>query len=137
MRSVPPIGYRPGLVSHLAGLLSSSLRYLSARLTLAGLEAKEAGAHYGAAVALMVVGLFIAVLGYVFFVTTMVFAIAAAFDGKHAWIFVMAGASLLHIGGAAALMVIGARRMRTGAFSNTLEEFKKDKAWLTNLANNR
>ena len=137
MKSVPPIDSQSGMLSHLAGLLGSSLRYLSARLALAGLEAKEAGAHYGAAVALMVVGLFIAVLGYVFFVTTMVFAIAAAFDGKHAWIFVMAGAALLHIGGAAALMIVGARRMRTGAFSNTMEEFKKDKQWLTNLANNR
>ena len=137
MKSVPPIDSQSGMLSHLAGLLGSSLRYLSARLALAGLEAKEAGAHYGAAVALMVVGLFIAVLGYVFFVTTMVFAIAAAFDGKHAWIFVMAGASLLHIGGAAALIILGARRMRTGAFSHTMEEFKKDKQWLTNLANNR
>lgn len=137
MKPVPPTGPPSGLLPHIAGLLSSSLRYLYARLALAGLEAKEAGAHYGAAVALMVVGVCIAVLGYVFFVTTAVFAIAAAFDGKHAWIFVMGGAALLHIGGAAALVGLGVRRMRESAFSQTLEEFKKDKEWLTKLANNR
>lgn len=137
MNSDPPLRSPDGTFSHLAGLLSSSLRYLSARLSLAGLEAKEAGTHYGAAFALIAVGLFVAVLGYVFLVTTAVFAIAAAFDGKNAWILVMAGAALLHIGGAAALVVTGVRRMRTGAFFNTLGEFKKDKEWLTKLANNR
>ncbi len=137
MKSVPPTGAQSGLISHLAGLASGALRYLSARLALAGIEAKEAGAHYGAAFALIVVGLFVGLLGYVLFVTTAVFAIAAAFDGKHAWIFVLAGAALLHVGGAASLMVLGVRRMRTGAFSNTAEEFKKDKEWLNKLANNR
>lgn len=137
MKSVPPLRSQGGRFSNLAGLFGSLLRYLSARLTLAGLEAKEAGTLYGLAFALIAVGLFVAVLGYVFFVTTAVFAIAAAFDGKNAWIWVMAGAALLHIGGAAAFVVSGIRRMRTGAFANTLEEFKKDKEWLTKLANNR
>lgn len=137
MKSASPDGSQSGLLPHLAGLMSGALRYLSARLALAGIEAKEAGAHYGAAFALIVAGLFVGVLGYVLFVTTAIFAIAAAFDGMHAWIFVLAGVALLHIGGAAALMVLGVRRMRTGAFSDTLEELKKDREWLTKLANNR
>jgi uncharacterized membrane protein YqjE len=128
---------RTSTLTHLAGLLRSMLRYLLARLSLAGLEAKEAGAHYGIAAGLLVAGLFVAVLGYVFLVTTAVFGIAAAFDGRHVWIWVMAGAALLHIGGAVALIVCGVRRMRTGAFSSTIAEFQKDKEWLNHLANNR
>ena len=137
MKSAPPPHARTGTLSHITGLLGSAARYLAARLTLVGLEAREAGVHYGVAAAMVAGGLFVAVLGYVFLVTTAVFGIAAAFHGKHAWIVVMAGAALLHLGAAAALVFLGYRRMRTGAFSSTLEEFKKDKEWLTKLANNR
>ena len=111
--------------------------YLSARLKLVGIEAKEAGAHYGVAAAMIAVSLFIAVLGYVFVVITLVFGIAAAFEAEYAWIFVMGGAALLHLGGAAALVCLALRRVRSGAFSGTLEEFRKDQEWLSKLANNR
>jgi len=137
MKSVPPLHSRTGIFSHLTGFLSAATQYLSARLALAGLEAKEAGMHYGIAAGLIAGGLFIAVLGYVLFVITAVFAIAAAFDGEYAWIIVMGAAALFHLAGAAALVFFGLQRLRTGAFSSTLEELKKDQAWLTNLANNR
>jgi uncharacterized membrane protein YqjE len=136
MKSSLPLDSRTGTLSHFAGFLSSAVRYLAARLTLVGIEAKEAGAHYGVAAAMVVGGLLVAVLGYVFLVTTAVFGIAAVFDGKHAWIVVMGGAALLHLSGAAALVFLAIRRIRTGAFSNTLEEFKKDQEWLTKLASN-
>ena len=61
----------------------------------------------------------------------------AAFDGNHAWIIVMGGAALLHLGGAAVLVFLARRRIRAGAFSNTLEELKKDRQWLNKLSNNR
>ena len=81
-------------------------------------------------------GLFAAVLGYIFLVITVVFAIAAAFDNEHAWLWVMGGAALLHLGGATVLVLIAIRRLKAGAFSHTIEEFKKDQTWLRNLANN-
>lgn len=123
--------------SHLAGFLGTAAKYLTARLALAGLEGREAGAHYGIAAAMIAGSLFVAVLGYVFLVITAVFGIAAAFDGKNAWIAVMGGAALLHLGGAVMLVVLARRRLKTGAFSHTLEELKKDHSWLTNLANKR
>ena len=135
--AVPPSRPPTSTLSHFADLLRSVLRYLSARLSLAGLEAKEAGAHYGIAAALIMGGLFVGVLGYMFLVTTAVFGIATAFEGKHAWIWVMAGVAILHLAGAAALVSLGFRRMRGGTFSTTLDEFKKDKEWLHNLANKR
>lgn len=124
-----------GTCAHFSGLLSSTAQYFSARLALLGIEAREAGAHYGMAAAMVAAGLFIAVLGYVFLVITAVFAIAAAFESRHAWIVVLGGAALLHFAGAAALGVLARRQMRIGAFSGTLEELKKDQQWLTKLAN--
>lgn len=127
--------HNTGTFAHLSGVLSSVAQYLSARLALVGIEAKEAGAHYGMAAAMVAVGLFIAVLGYVFLVITAVFGIAAAFEAKHAWIVVLGGAALLHLGGAVALVALARRQVKIGAFSGTLEELKKDQQWLTKLAN--
>ena len=123
----------PGLFAHGASSLAATLRYAKARLALAGIEAREAGAHYGLAAAMIAGALFIAVLGYVFLVITLVFALAAAFDSAHAWLWVMAAAALLHLAGAAALVWLASRRLGQGAFPETLAEFQKDQQWLTQL----
>lgn len=136
MKYVPPANYTSGTLRHFAGLLSAAVRYLSARLTLMGLEAREAGANGGIAAAMIAGGLVVAVLGYVLLIITVVFGIAAAFQGAHVWIFVMGGAALLHLGGAVTLVILAWRRLKTGAFHTTLEELKKDRQWLTNLAKN-
>lgn len=121
------------LIAHAAGLLATILQYLKARLTLATLEAKAAGAHYGLAGVMVAGALFIAVLGYIFLIVTAAFAIAAAFGGGSAWIAVMGGAAFLHLGGAGLLLWLARRRCKTGAFEDTLAELKKDQQWLTHL----
>jgi len=123
-----------GILAHGAGFVAASLRYCRARLTLAGIEAREAAVRYGIAAALVAVALFIAVLGYVFLVITLVFAIAAALDTPHAWIWVMAGAALLHLGLAAGLVWFAWTRAKAGAFPFTVAEFRKDQQWLKVLA---
>ena len=130
--STSPAG-STGLFADAAGFLAATLRYLKARLTLAGMEARAAGAHYGTAAALVAGALFIAVLGYVFLIITLVFGIAAAFDGASAWIAVMGAAALLHLGGAALLLWVARRRCKGGAFDDTLAELKKDQQWLNQL----
>ena len=122
-----------GLFAHVAGLVAAALRYLKARLSLAGIEARAAGAQYGIAVAMVAVALFIAVLGYVFLVLTTVLTIAAAFGGGKAWIAVMGGAAILHLAGAVLLVSLARRRCKTGAFEDTRAELKKDEQWLTHL----
>ncbi|MEO7318690.1 MAG: phage holin family protein [Chthoniobacteraceae bacterium] len=122
-----------GLFSHSASALAATVRYWKARLTLVGIEAREAGGHYGIAAAMLAGALFVAILGYVFLIITLVFAIAAAFDSAHAWLGVMAAAALLHLAGAAALVWLAGRRLRKGAFPATLAEFQKDQQWLTQL----
>ncbi len=120
-------------MAHAAGLLAHLLGYLKARLSLAGLEAKAAGAHYGVTAVMFAGALFIAVLGYVFLVITLVFAIAAAFGGGRSWIVVMGAAALLHLGGAAFLVWLARRRCTTAAFEDTRAELKKDQEWLNHL----
>jgi len=127
--AVPPTGS----IAHAAGLLATTLRYLKARLTLAGMEAKSAGANYGIAAAMGAGALFVAVLGYVFLVITLVFAIAAALGGGSAWIAVMGAAAILHLGGAVLLAWLARRRCKTGAFEDTLAELKEDQQWLNHL----
>ena len=122
-----------GLFTHGAATLAAAVRYVKARLSLAGIEAREAGAHYGLAAVMVGAALFIAVLGYVFLVITLVFAIASAFDSDHAWLWVMAAAALLHLAGAAALIWLALRRVSQGTFPVTLAELKKDQQWLTQL----
>ena len=122
-----------GLFTHGAAALAAAVRYVKARLSLAGIEAREAGAHYGLAAVMVGAALFIAVLGYVFLVITLVFAIASAFNSDHAWLWVMAAAALLHLAGAAALLWLAMRRVGKGAFPMTLSEFQKDQQWLTQL----
>lgn len=137
MKYVPPANCKSGTFDHFAGLLRAAVQYLIARLTLLRLEAREAGANGGIAAAMIAGGLVVAVLGYVLLVMAAVFGIAAAFEGKHVWILVMGGAAALHLGGAVALVSLAWRRLRAGAFHTTLEEFRKDREWLTNLTKNR
>ena len=63
----------------------------------------------------------------------MVFAIASAFGGGRAWIAVMGGSAILHLGGAVLLVWLASRRCKTGAFEDTRAELKNDEQWLTHL----
>ncbi|HET6407484.1 MAG TPA: phage holin family protein [Chthoniobacteraceae bacterium] len=125
-----------GIFANAAGLLAAFVRYFKARMTLLGIEAKEAGINYGVAAAIVVLALFLAVLAYVFLIITAVFGIAALFDGRNAWIGVMGAAAVLHAGGAAVLVFLALRRFKAGAFPVTLEELSKDQQWLTKLSSN-
>ena len=123
-----------GILAHAAAFSAATARYVRARLTLAGVELREAGARYGLALALGAGALFVTVLGYVFLVITVVFAIASAFEARHAWLWVMAAAALLHLAAAGGMAFFAWTRVRTGAFPDTLAEFRKDQQWLTQLA---
>lgn len=124
-----------GVFSHLLGLVAEALRYLKARAILAGEEAKAAGVQYGMAAAMVVGALFIAVLGYIFLVVTAVFAIGLAFHSEHAWLAVLGGAALLHLGGAAALIFGAKKRVGDAPFPETLAEIEKDRLWLRQWTN--
>ena len=117
--------------SPLRGLLAGVAQYGRARLSLFMLEAKTAGIQYGAGVALGAAGLFVAILGYVFLVITAVFGIAALCSWRHAWLVVLAVATLLHLAASGLLMVLALRKFKAGAFEGTLQELKEDQKWLS------
>lgn len=117
--------------------LAAALKYFKARSELAKIEAKEAGIVYGIAAGMAIAALMFILLGYVFLIVAVVFAVAALFHDGHAWIWVMGAAALLHFLGALILLLLARKRLKTDTFPATLEEFKKDQTCLTNLANNR
>jgi uncharacterized membrane protein YqjE len=126
---------KPGTFAHVTGLFSSSLKYLKAHAELFAIEAKEAGINYGIAAGLAVGGLVAVVLGYIMLVITIVFALSLLFGGGNAWIWVMGGAALVHIGAAVALVLVAKNRLKTAAFPETMEELKRDQSWMTQLKN--
>jgi uncharacterized membrane protein YqjE len=123
-----------GLWGHLSGLLGAKLAYLRARAELAGIEGREAAVHYGIALGLAVGGLVLLVFGYFFLVLAAVFAIAWAFGGGNAWLWVLLGAAVLHILGAGGLLFAVRMKITRPVFTATLDEFRKDQAWLTTPA---
>ena len=123
-----------GLWGHLSALLGAKLAYLRARCELAGLEGREAAVQYGIALGLAIGGLIAVIFAYVFLVLAVVFAIAWAFGGGNAWIWVLIGASLLHLLGAVGLFFAVRMKITQPVFTATLDEFRKDQAWLTTPA---
>lgn len=124
---VPPA--RAGIFGHFSALLAAKLAYLKARLELAGIEGKEAAIHLGIILGLAIVALVLLIFGYFFLVLFLVFLIGLAFGGN-AWVWVMLGAALLHLIGAALLLLIAKVRLGIPLFPLTLEELKKDQEWL-------
>lgn len=91
------------------------------------------GVRYGVAAALVVGALLIAVLGYIFLIVTAVFAIGLAFEHEHAWILILGGAAVLHLGGAVALLLIAKNRVGDAPFPETLAEIERDRTWLQQM----
>jgi uncharacterized membrane protein YqjE len=126
----PGAGRHSGIFHHAVDLFAAAWGYLRTRLELAGVEGREAISHGIKSLGLLLAGLFVVAFGYLFLCLAMVFALAAAFGGGSAWIWVTLGAAVIHIA-AGALMFIRARSLsRATLFEATLDEFKKDQAWI-------
>ena len=123
-------------LGHAMGWCGAAFSYAKARVELFAIEAKEAGSHYGIAAGMFGAAAILVLFGYVFLMIAAVFGIALLFDADWAWIAVMGVNALLHLGGAFALVLIARRRLKTGPFACTKEEFKKDQLWLNHPAKN-
>ena len=141
MRASSPEGTegaaRRGLIASALELLAASWSYLRARLELAGLEGREAGFAWLKALAFLLAALGILVFGYLFFWLAAIFAIAFAIGGKAAWIWVTFGAALLHLVAAVALLFRVKTLVAAPLFPITLDELRKDQAWLESKAAKR
>jgi uncharacterized membrane protein YqjE len=126
-QGTPP---QAGLAAHLVALASALACYLAGRLELLSIEGREAGAQWATLALLLAATALLVAVGYLFVCLALVFLIAWALGGGHAWAGVCAATGLLH--GAAAFLIT--RRIKSLAaqpvFPVTLEEFRKDTAWL-------
>lgn len=117
-----------GMIAHLRTFAASSVAYIQARLQLAGLESKEAAAHYFKILLWLLAGLFGLVFGYVFFWIVSVFLLAGLLHVSWTWILLAAGAAHFALAGVAG-WIVRAKCARP-TFAATISEFKKDQTWL-------
>lgn len=97
---------------------------------LLGIEARDAGARVGIALALAVGAIFVVLLGYVLLVFFAIFGIAALIGGGNSWIWVTLGAALLHFAIAGGCLFIAAKKFKDPMFPDSLDQLRKDQAWL-------
>jgi hypothetical protein len=121
---------RPGVVEGALEMLAASWSYLRARGELASIEGREAGLHWLKALGLLVGGLVLLSFGWLFLCLASVFLIAKAIGGDTAWIWVTFGAAVLHFGVGWALFLKVRSLAERPLFPATLDEFRKDQAWM-------
>lgn len=118
-----------GLAEHLRNLAASLTGYFQARLQLAGLESKEAAAHYLRILLWLAAAIAAVAFGYVFFCCALVFILAHVLGVS--WVWIMLGLGLVHFVAALICGVIVMKKFPRPVFESTINEFKKDQEWLT------
>jgi uncharacterized membrane protein YqjE len=121
-------GVAPGAV--LRRLSLSALGYVRARLELAGLEGKEAAARLGGMLVLAAVAVTLSIAGYLLLCLALVFGVARLVGSEGAWIVISAATGGVHLLLAWGLLKVVQGWLRKPMFASTLEEFRKDDAWL-------
>ena len=117
-----------GFAEEVRFFLASLAGYFHARLSLAGVEAKEAAFHYVKMGALLGAAAFGLVFGYVFFIAGAVMAVAYYSAWPVRW--VLLGAALLHFILTVVAVLIAWAMFSVPQFEATLAEFQKDREWL-------
>jgi uncharacterized membrane protein YqjE len=118
-----------GLLDHLGELLSAGMEYFQARLTLAGIEAKEALLHFALIIGLLVGAVAIILFGYLFLCIALTVLIANFLGISPGW--VILGLAVLHFAIAGGSVLFAVIRLKTGVFTATLAELRKDQQWMS------
>lgn len=119
---------RPGFFESVSQYLSSGADYFGARMSLFGIEFKEAAGNYIKLTVLVVTALLFLIFGLVFLVVFLMFAIQRLTHLD--WLWILGGFFVLSLGATAGCLVLAWGRLKTKVLSQTIEEFKKDKQWL-------
>jgi uncharacterized membrane protein YqjE len=121
-------GTDAGFTEHLRSFAATGFDYLSARFQLAGIESKEASVHYLKILGFVAVAVAALLFGYVFLCVGLVFVIAYLTQAQ--WMWVMLAFAALHLIAAAICLAVAKKRIASPMFTETLNEFKKDRQWL-------
>ncbi|HEX4085680.1 MAG TPA: phage holin family protein [Chthoniobacteraceae bacterium] len=121
-------GQYGGLLEHVREMCAGGASYLRVRLTLAGIEAKEALLHFGIIIGLLALAISVIVFGYLFLCIALTVLIAQALGVSPGW--VILALAVIHFAVAALAAIIAVMRLKTAVFTATLDELKKDQQWL-------
>lgn len=112
------------------GLKSSLVRYLDARGVILSLEAQDAALHLGKAIALAVVAIIAAFTGWFLFVAALVSVLTHLLNCRwHTSALILSG---IHVLISVVLFFLIKNRLASVRwFADTVNEFKKDREWLT------
>ena len=125
---------RDGFMQPMRDATLAALSYLRARLELAGLEGKEALTRLGAVLLLAAMAITLTIAGYLLLCLALVFGAARLLQSEHAWIWIAALTGALHLAGAWGVLLVAKSWLQKPMFGSTLEEFRKDDAWLKSTA---
>lgn len=110
------------------------LSYFRARMELAGLEGKEALTRMGGVLVLAAMAVTLCIAGYLLLCLALVFGAARLIHSENAWIWLSGLMGALHLAGAWAVLLIARSWLQKPMFGSTIEEFRKDDAWLKSTA---
>jgi uncharacterized membrane protein YqjE len=123
-----------GLAAPLREMAIAGLSYLRARMELAGIEGKESLTRLGGMLLLAALAITLTVSGFLLLCMALVFGIAHLMGGGNAWIWIAAIMGCVLLGGAWMLLYWARGWLGKPMFAATLEEFRKDDAWLRSTA---
>lgn len=121
---------RPGFFESVSQYLASAADYFGARMSLFGIEFKEAAGNYIKLLVLVVTALMFLIFGLVFLVVFLMFAVQRLTGWD--WLWILGGFFVLSLLLTAVCLLLAWGRLKTKSLSRTIEEFKKDKQWLAN-----
>jgi uncharacterized membrane protein YqjE len=123
-----------GLAAPLREMAVAGLSYVRARMELAGMEGKESLTRLGGMLLLAAVAVTLTIAGFLLLCMALVFWIALLVGGGNAWIWVAAIMGCALLTGAWVLLYWARGWLGKPMFAATLEEFRKDDAWLRSTA---
>lgn len=129
-RSRNPAGHA-GLLENLLSLASAVAEFFESRFALFAQESKSAALHLLIVVGCVVVALVLCVMGYIFIIVAAVVGVAHLIGVS--WPVVALAIAILHFVIAVVLLLVARSRITKPVFRTTLDELKKDRAWLKNL----
>ena len=125
---------REGVLHPIREMALAGLSYMRARMELAGIEGKEALTRLGGVLLLAAMAVTLTLAGYLLLCLALVFGAARLLNSEHAWIWIAALTGGLHLAAAWGVLLVARGWLQKPMFASTLEEFRKDDAWLKSTA---
>ena len=125
-----PAGHS-GLLDNVLGLLSAIVEFFEVRFAVLAEESKSAALQLLILVGCVIAALALCAMGYVFLIVSAVVGIAHLLGTS--WPVVALVVALVHFIIAGVLVLVARSRITKPMFPDTVDELKRDRAWLKTL----